>query len=173
RVTGINISAKQARSARDLAEGCGVAVMDAARLGFADRTFDALLCVEAAFHFDTRERFLEEARRVLRPGGRLALSDVLMTRDAETRRPSFSEANHLDDARAYEALLGRCGFDEVRVIDATEECWRGCYRASVSFVLDRYLEGAIDAPARDRFLERLYGLVPDLTAYLLVGARRG
>jgi ubiquinone/menaquinone biosynthesis C-methylase UbiE len=45
--------------------------MDAARLAFADAQFDAVICVEAAFHFDTRAAFLREALRVLKPAGAL------------------------------------------------------------------------------------------------------
>lgn len=53
---------------------------DACRLPFAAVAFDRVLCVEAAFHFPSRRAFLAEAHRVLRDGGVLVMSDILLLR---------------------------------------------------------------------------------------------
>ena len=44
-------------------------------LKYAD--IEPVTAVECAFHFRTRERFFAEARRVLRPKGRLVLADFI------------------------------------------------------------------------------------------------
>jgi SAM-dependent methyltransferase len=36
-----------------------------------------VLCVESAFHYEGRERFFAEVRRVLAPGGRLSMADLV------------------------------------------------------------------------------------------------
>jgi ubiquinone/menaquinone biosynthesis C-methylase UbiE len=50
-------------------------VADAENLPFLDGSFDAVTCRIAAHHFPHPERFIQEAARVLKPGGKLLLID--------------------------------------------------------------------------------------------------
>ncbi len=124
-IVGINVSDVQLARARQNAPGCRLVNMDATNLSFPDGSFQAVLCVEAAFHFYTREQFLNEAWRVLAPGGWLVLSDILFPRFLRpvARLAHVAPANYLRDPASYGALMRRAGFEEVTVKDATAECW--------------------------------------------------
>jgi len=68
-------------------------VGDAAELPFEDASFNGVHCLEAAFHFPHRDRFLHEAGRVLRSGGRLVVVDFVW------RQPEYRKFRDSDDGR--------------------------------------------------------------------------
>jgi len=124
-VWAINISEKQIEATRKNAPGCHAQVMNAVSLSFEEGFFDAIECIEAAFHFETRRRFLEEAYRVLKPGGRLVMTDVLFTSPERLEQfPVFPSAkNHLATVEEYRALLEEVGFRNCMVRDDRQEVW--------------------------------------------------
>ena len=94
---GINIDERQAaRAAAVVLPRPGNAVHfvhgDACRFPFASAAFDRVLAVECIFHFPSRRQFFREARRVLRRGGKLALSDFIPAADATPVTPDPQRA---------------------------------------------------------------------------------
>jgi SAM-dependent methyltransferase len=76
-------AARQLAQATPLSVGHSVRVLggDARRLGqlaLPRGRFDRIVCVDAAYHLSPRAEFLAAARALLRPGGRLAFTDLTL-----------------------------------------------------------------------------------------------
>lgn len=134
RVTGIDLTEAFCAAAKVLSDwldlGGRVAFErgDATDLPFADGRFDAAMTIHAAMNIAAKPRLYEEARRVLKPGGRFAVYDVLQGEGGEVlfpvpwaREPSISHLATPDEMRA---LLADAGFAIVVEHDSTEESER-------------------------------------------------
>lgn len=136
-VLGISVSHVQVAEANGRADAAGLAgqatfqFTDAMNMPFPDGSFDAAWAFESMWHMPDRGRVLAEAARVLRPGGRLAVADVI------ERGPVSEEGrkvlDHICENYAVKSLgtieeyrnaLAANGFVDVEIRDITDNCAR-------------------------------------------------
>lgn len=136
-LTGLNLDARQIERARQLVQPRATntidwIVADACDLPLAAESLDVVLAVECIFHFPSRQAFLQEAQRVLRPGGRLVLSDfvpcrplaILLRAMRSLRGAPFSNKTYgpIDsswDQRRYANQSRRLGLELSHDVDIT------------------------------------------------------
>ncbi|HYR33653.1 MAG TPA: class I SAM-dependent methyltransferase [Burkholderiales bacterium] len=190
-IHGVNSSRLQVDLARERVAACGLASRivlregDATRLRYPEDSFDAVVSMEAAFHFCSREGFLREAHRVLRPGGILAMTDLCaaagpMEWPARLQAwvgRSFWQipAQNMYDGREYERRLRAAGFGEPKV----GSIWQDVYPRFIDFARARLR----DPELRQRMNPVFRGFLslsanarkrvrPTLMDYVLVQARK-
>ncbi|WP_017717588.1 class I SAM-dependent methyltransferase [Kamptonema formosum] len=118
-LVGVNIDPRQIARAREQVKprtGNQIEFVeaDACQLPFEDGSFDLVLAVECIFHFPSRERFFQEARRVLRKGGRLALCDFVPVRAFLPLMKFGSQFATASVIRTYGDVIGYCTLADYR-----------------------------------------------------------
>jgi len=155
-VIGANVSLWQLRTTRR--RGLPAVATDAARLGIASGFADAVVALESALHFDTRDAFFAEAFRVLRPGGVLTVADMLF-RDADVIGPwMVPPANRIGGLAEYEERVRAAGFTEIASRDVTAVTWKPFCAAM------RRVYGGHEPALR--------AIADSVSQYVLVSARR-
>ena len=175
KVVGINISPVQLDRCRVNAPDCEFVRMDAVALDFPTATFDLVTCFEAANHFNTREAFLREACRVLRPGGTLALSDMLLGDSSVAKRMAVwdvNTANSLDDPAAYADKLRATGFVDACVEDVTTVTWHAWLDHLNVWLAAEHERGTVPEGKRDHWRRTTPSLIDAVTHYVLASARK-
>lgn len=121
-LTGLNIDERQLQRARQIVRplpGNRIVFQqgNACRLPFPDQSFDVVLAVECIFHFPDRKQFFQEAHRVLKLGGFLALSDFVPSRFlhpvTRLKLPAWRFYGRCDFGCGdsdYQELADDCGF---------------------------------------------------------------
>ena len=97
----------------------------AIELPFPDGSFTHVLSIEGPEHFDTREKFLHEAYRVLQPGGVIAMSDYVvknaprnlfekLVAEAARKLWQVPRAN-VYPAAVYQQKMQAAGFENIEI----------------------------------------------------------
>jgi ubiquinone/menaquinone biosynthesis C-methylase UbiE len=134
RVTGVDLTPAFCDAAVTLSGWVGLGDRvafrqgDATNLPFSDGEFDAAMTIHVAMNIAAKDKMYAEARRVLKPGSRFTVYDVLQGEGGDVlfpvpwaREPSIS---HLATPDAMVALLSGAGFKILDTQDSTEESQR-------------------------------------------------
>ena len=133
-IVGLNISEFQVEVAKQRVQEAGFADRirlingTATDMPISDNSVTKVVALESAFHFETRERFFEEAFRVLEPGGRIALADLLFLPPQKSARLykrllahlgrtawQIPGGQNLDSIESYTEKLQAAGFINIRI----------------------------------------------------------
>jgi ubiquinone/menaquinone biosynthesis C-methylase UbiE len=188
-VTGIDVDEAGLRSGEKLARQHGLTEKvvfrhaDVAQpLPFPDNQFDALVSLDALCHFPERNRPFAEWCRILRPGGRLLVTDPvvvtgLVTKDELARR---SSTGHFEfcPSEVNERLLREAGFELESVEDVTENeaqvsgRWHDAREKRTDEL--RQLEGAETFAGLQRFLATVHLLTRErrLSRFVYLGRKQ-
>ena len=144
-VTGTNISEKELELARNRSEEAGLDHLlsfeygDFHHLKYPGDSYDVVWSQDAFLHAVDKMAVLSECRRVLKPGGTLVFSDILVRRDTpeEDRAIIYDRVKSPDiwDFEDYREGLSSLGLQLVR-----EEDWSSNVAPSYAWVRDGLLE---------------------------------
>ncbi|HKY95534.1 MAG TPA: class I SAM-dependent methyltransferase, partial [Kiloniellales bacterium] len=142
---------------------------DACKLPFADASLDVVLAVECIHHFPNREAFFQDARRVLKPGGMVAMSEFIPARallpyfklkmPGKLGRGFYGRRNMTLTLKRYREFAERLGFRlqverdiTANTIPTYAHLWRLSRQASHQTVFQYIETGGLEVLSRLRLL---------------------
>jgi len=134
-LVGLNIDSRQIKRAEKRVQGnkgnkVSFVEGNACQMPFADRSFDHLIAIECAFHFESRLEFFKEAKRILRPGGKCVVSDFILPKLGRPIAHKFLNQAwwfrrwgvfHPTSLNDYRDMIRTSGFSSVHYEDITNE----------------------------------------------------
>lgn len=134
-VVGISVSERQVARANERAAELGLAdrvrfeQVDAMRLPYEAESFDGAWAIESMFHMPDKAQVLSGVARVLRPGGRFPIADMIYRKptDADSSKNYAGYTSvyaSLTEIGEYPKLIEGAGLIPVDVTDITEQTSR-------------------------------------------------
>lgn len=120
RVTGIDLTAEYVEAGQALTRRCGLSDRVSLHQGSAlampvpDGAFDAATLIHVGMNIADKAALFAEVRRVLRPGARFGVYDVMRAGEGDLPYPmpwaAVPETSFVETPETYRRLLGRAGF---------------------------------------------------------------
>lgn len=147
KVTGITLSKKQLiianeeRQKSNLKDLVKFEIQDYTKTNFEDNSFDVVWACESVCHANPKKAFIKEAFRILKPGGKLILSDYFLTHDGE-----IDEKSHIKNwgnkwavtdfiaLSTFSQTLNENGFEIIENLNITKNIYRSAKRLYYSYV---------------------------------------
>ncbi|MBS1920831.1 MAG: methyltransferase domain-containing protein [Bacteroidetes bacterium] len=113
-------------------------VMDYCDTGFPDECFDVVWGCESICYADDKEKFIKEAHRLLKPGGRLVVADGFVSKFENNNHPIIRQwldgwqVNYLETKERFCGFMQQSGFSNILFRDIST------YTANSSGRLYRY-----------------------------------
>lgn len=194
-VVGITLSDRQLAFANKQTENLNLKnkprffKMDYTNTDFDDETFNVVWACESVSSAQQKELFLKEAYRLLKPGGRLILSDYFLTGDSDKNiHPIINKwlrtwsISNLETANSFKSFMQSVSFTNIQMADYTNAIRKSAKRmyvaglmASIPSEIYNFFNPKVSKFAKHHYKSGYYqyvALKKNLWKYLIVSAEK-